>query len=57
MFYRFLGMLVWWVAKRYLRQRRYGASLVPTPVMIGAGVALAALGILLGRRRLSSSEG
>jgi hypothetical protein len=45
MFYKLLGMVVWKLAKTFLR-RKYGPTYVPKPVVAGGVLALA-LGVLL----------
>ena len=53
MFYKLLGIGVWKGGKWFLR-RKYGAGMVPKP-MVAGGVLLAAAGVALAtRRRLSA---
>ena len=49
MLYKALGFAVWNGAKWFLR-RKYGAAMVPIPVLAGGGV-LAVLGLVLAVRR------
>jgi hypothetical protein len=54
MFYKLLGMLVWKLAKSYLRQR-YGSVMAPKSLLVG-GLALALAAIALAARQLSGDE-
>lgn len=50
MAYRLLGMVTWRGAKWFLR-RKYGAAMVPKPLLAGGVVAAAAAVALAGRGR------
>ena len=54
MFYKLLGMLVWKLAKSYLRQR-YGSVMAPKSLLVGAGV-LAIAGIVMAARQLGDDS-
>ena len=50
MFYKLLGMLVWKVAKLFLR-RKNGPTYLPVPVIVGAVVLVGALvGLVFAKR-------
>ncbi len=53
MVYKLLGWAVWKGAKWFLR-RRYGAVMVPVPLLAGGGL-LAAAGVVLAAKRAVSS--
>ena len=55
MFYKLLGMAVWNGGKLILR-RKYGAAMLPAPVLAG-GVVLAAVGIAFAVRRGGDADG
>ena len=50
MFYKLLGMLVWRVAKWFLR-RKYGSAPSPKPLLAGGLVALLLAAAFLATRR------
>jgi hypothetical protein len=50
MAYKLLGILVWKGAKWFLR-RKYGAAMLPKPVLAGAVVAVGVGALLAARQR------
>jgi hypothetical protein len=52
--YKLLGVVVWKGAKWFLR-RKYGATMIPVPVL-AAGVVLAGAGVALAVRRNADAE-
>jgi hypothetical protein len=54
MFYKLLGIVVWRAAKSLLRYR-YGAKMMPTPVLAG-GLVLALLGVAFAAKQRTGGE-